>query len=180
LLRVASLAALLIAVCAVAAVAAPRAQAPPPRAVAAAVEGSAAAWDPARSTFSLAGATTVRGPRAARRAVGSLRRLVVRLGPATALVTEEEDGYRERVEPDALFALLDDAPRAPALEASGRLSIPRSARGRATLSARRVIVHLPATAGGEDPYADDVEALPDDPPFDEEPVIDPDDPDPGA
>jgi hypothetical protein len=179
LLRSAPLAALLLAACAVSALAAPRAQAPAPRVVTAAVEGSAVAGNPARSTISLAEARAVRGPRTARRAVGALRRLAVGIAPSTVLVTEEEDGYRERVERDDLFAILDDAGEALPVEASGRLTIPRAGRGRATLAARRVIVHLPPADEGDDPYADDVEGLPDDPPFDEEPVIDPDDPDLG-
>lgn len=169
-------AACVLGACAIAAVAAPTAHAPAPRVAPVALEGSAASWSAPRSTLALAEAAPVRGPRFARRAVASARRLVVTLAPATVIVTVEEDGYRERLEAADLFPVLDEAGDALLVEASGRLTVPRPGRGRATLAARRVLVHLPP-GEGDDPYADDIAGLPDDPPVDEEPVIDPDDPD---
>lgn len=176
--RAVPLAVFVLVACAVGAVAVPKAGAPAPRVAPVAVEGAAASWNAARSTIALAEAAPVRGPRFARRAVASARRLVVTLAPSTVLVTEEDDGYRERVEAADLFAVLDEWDEALGVEASGRLTVPRPGRGRATLAAKRVIVHLPPP-DEDDPYADDVEGLPDDPLFDEEPVIDPDDPDLG-
>lgn len=177
--RALPLAACALTACALTALAAPKAHAPAARTAPVAVEGQAASWSEGRSTIALAEAIPVRGPRFARRAVSTARRLVVGLGPSTVIVGEDEDGYRERLVREDLFAELDDAGEDLLVEATGRLTVPRRGGGRVVLAARRVIVHLPAPDGGDDPYADDVEGLPDDPPVDDEPVIDPDDPDLG-
>jgi hypothetical protein len=178
--RALPLVAVALAAGALTAIAAPRAAAPAPRVVPVGVEGEAASWNASRGTITLVEATPVRGGRAARRAVSSARRLVVRLGPATAVVAEDEDGYRERLAPEDLFAELDDASEDLLVEASGRLTITPATRaraGRATLAARRIVVLLPPL-DEDDPYADDIEGLPGEEFSDEEPVIDPDDPDP--
>ncbi len=177
--RALPLAATALAACALTAVAAPRATAPV-KGVPVVVEGDAASWNAAKGTISLSDATTLAGaPKAARKAVRAARRVTVVLGPGVVVVGEDEEGLREVLTPDDMFAALDAAEDDVVVEAAGRLAppAPRRARGGATvLTAKKVIVLLPP-ADGDDPYGEDIDGLPEDPPVDEEPVIDPDDPD---
>ncbi|MGD9572124.1 MAG: hypothetical protein AB7V62_09585 [Thermoleophilia bacterium] len=178
--RALPLAATALAACALTAVAVPKAGAPVTR-VPVVVEGDAASWNQAKGTIALAEATTLGpAPKKAKKAVRSARRVTVVLGPGTVLVGEDEEGLREVLERADMFAALDAAEEDVVVEAAGRLALPAPRRARTAgptvLTARKVIVLLPPL-DGDDPYGEDLDGLPEDPPVDEEPVIDPDDPD---
>jgi len=170
-----------LAVCTITAMAAParHAPAPGPRTVPVAVEGTAAAWDAGAGTLALSDAVALRGPRVAKRAVAGAARVRVVTTPATVLIGEDDEGYRERIAPEVLFDELDGADADVVVAVSGRLAVPTAKRarsGRPVLTAAKVIVHLPPT-DADDPYGDDIDGLPAEGPVDDEPVIDPDDPD---
>ncbi|WP_217923928.1 hypothetical protein [Miltoncostaea oceani] len=176
---------LLFCACVLGAIAAPaRHAAPPaPRTLPVAVEATAAGWDAARGALVLTEVAPVRGARPARRALRAVRRLPAAVTPTTVIVAEDEEGYRERLTPDELVAELDAAEDEVLAEVSGRLRLPAARGGRPaagarpTLTAARIVVHLPPPAEGDDPYGDDIGALPGDEGIDDEPLIDPDDPD---
>ena len=78
--------------------------------------------------------------------------MVLGIGPRTRIVAEDEDGVRERIDADVFFAELDASEET--LEVAVTASVARRAGRRAgvapTITAKRIVLHLPASAGDGD------------------------------
>lgn len=117
------------------------------------IDGLAADWDADASTITIADPDIHGGSRAARRVLRSLDEIDLTVGPRTRIVTEDEDGVRERIDADALFAELDASADDLEIEAGALV-----ARGDAAadadapvVTAKRLVVYLPPTDDLADP-----------------------------
>ena len=111
------------------------------------------------------------GSRAARRLLRARDEIDLAIVPATRIVTEDADGVRERIDADTLFADLDESLDDVNVEATALVGRRAGRRGRAvlTVTARRIVVHLPADVEVDpaddpvdDPSPEDGDPLPDD------------------
>ena len=130
------------------------------------LEGVISDWDADAPSITVEDPDVFGGNRAARRLVRTLGDVDLGIGPRTRIVTEDDEGVRERITADDLFAELDESADDLDVEVRGLLvpGGPRVRDAAPQITAKRIVLHLPAPD-----EADDGSALPDDdaPPPDE-------------
>lgn len=136
--------------------AAPQPHAERPGAARVTIDGVAGDWDAGASSITVLDPDVHGGSRAARRVLRSLDEIELGVGPRTRIVTEDADGVRERIDADALFADLDDSAGDLDVEASALVERRASRRDGAvpTVTAKRIVLYLPAPEDATDPGAD--------------------------
>ena len=145
------------------------ASAPPPARVM--VDGLAGDWDADASHLTVVDPDVHGGSRAARRLLRARDEIDLGIVPATRIVTEDADGVRERIDADTLFADLDESLDDVNVEAAALVRRRAGRRGAAvlTITAKRIVVHLPADVEADpadesvdDPSPEDGDPFPDD------------------
>lgn len=125
------------------------------------IDGLAGDWDADASSITIVDPDVHGGSRAARRVLRSLDEIDLAIGPRTRIVTEDEDGVRERIDAETLFADLDASADDLEIEAGALVARGAGAADAAdpVVTAKRIVVYLPPADDATDP-ADD---SPDDP-----------------
>lgn len=148
----------------------PRAERPAP--APATLGGQVVDWNPAVPSLTIEDPDVIGGSRGVRRMLRALDEVPLAIGTRTRIVAEDDDGARERIDADVLFAELDDSEEM--LSVTVVASVVRRAGRREGVapgvSAKRVVLHLPASAeddgelGDEEPDLADGDSDSGDPP----------------
>jgi len=140
--------------------AAPQSHAERPGAARVTIDGLAGDWDADAASLTIVDPDVHGGSRAARRVLRSLDEIELGIGPRTRVIVEDEDGVRERIDAEELFAELDDG--AEDLEVEATALVERRAGRRSgtapAITAKRIVLYSAAT---EEPDADAGSDLPD-------------------
>ena len=125
------------------------------------VEGIVSDWDADAPSITVEDPDVHGGTRAVRRVLRRLPELDVAIGPRTRIVTDDDEGGRERISADDLFAELDASADDLDVEVQGQLAAPvdPAAGSPPVITAKRIVLHVPAPD-----QADDGSDLPDDGP----------------
>lgn len=130
------------------------------------LEGVVSEWDADAPSITLEDPDVYGGSRSARRSLRSLDEVELGIGPRTRIVTEDDDGVRERIDAEELFAALDDSVEDLDLEAVGLVErrADRVAGTAPKVTAKRIVLHLPALDAEDVDEGDADEDLSDTPP----------------
>ena len=159
----------------------PRAERPAPAQVI--VEGQVVDWSAGGRWLTIADPRVVGGSRRAHRVLRPHDEVRVAIGPRTRIAVEDDDGVRARIGAGSLVAVLDESAEVLSVTVGATVA-PRTGRRAGAgprVTAKRIVLHLPAPGDGdadlgeEESAGGDGETDPGDPPIDDGPPVDPGD-----
>lgn len=133
----------------------PRAERPAP--AQAIVEGQVVDWSAAARSLTIADPRVVGGSRRVQRMLRPLDEVRVAIGPRTRIVAEDADGLRARIGAGELFAELDESAEVLSVTVGATVTTRTGRRAGAgpRVTAKRIVLHLPAPEDGEADLGDE-------------------------